>query len=120
MRAPSLLLLISSPLIRTAGQICAKAGALRAETTGQPFQVLLAASYFLLLLRGVIWIFVLRAFDLKLAYSVMALSYTAVLAAGYVLFGEAVGVLDVTGALLITAGVGCIGFGESWLKEQRL
>lgn len=110
------LLLFSSPLIRTAGQVCAKAGALRAESTGNPFQTLLALSYTLLLIRGVIWIFVLREFDLKLAYSVMALSYAAVLAAGYFLFGEAVGIREAAGALLVTGGVALIGFGESRLK----
>lgn len=111
------LLLFSSPLIRTAGQICAKGGALRAEGTGEPFQLLLVLSYTLFLLRGIVWIFVLREFDLKLAYSVMALSYVAVLAAGYLLFGEAAGLKESAGALLITGGVVLVGFGESRLKE---
>jgi multidrug transporter EmrE-like cation transporter len=110
------LLLFSSPIIRTAGQICAKSGALRVEHTGEPFQLLLALSYVLFIFRGVIWIFVLREFDLKLAYSVMALSYVGVLAAGHFLFGEAAGFRETIGALMITGGVVLIGFGESRLK----
>ena len=118
MRFNRTLLLLSSPIIRTLGQICAKTGALRADATGEPFQLLLAASYLLFLFRGVVWIFVLREFDLKLAYSVMALSYAAVLAAGYLLFGETAGARETLGALLITGGVVLIGFGESKLKSK--
>jgi len=120
MNTKRVLLLLSSPILRTAGQICAKAGALRAEATGEPFQFLLAASYTLFLVRGVVWIFVLREFDLKLAYSVLALSYAAVLAAGVFFFGESAGLRESLGATLITCGVVCIGFGEARLKKNTL
>ena len=110
-------LLFSGPVIRTLGQICAKAGALRAEATGNPFQAFLVTSYVLLMIRSVLWVFVLQEFDLKFAYSFMALSYITVLAAGYFIFGETVGIRELGGALMICLGVSLIGFGESKAKK---
>lgn len=55
------------------------------------------------------WILVLEQVALSVAFPLMALVYVAVVAAGAWIFNEPVNQRHALGALIITAGVACVG-----------
>jgi multidrug transporter EmrE-like cation transporter len=86
----------------TLGQGAAKVGAM----TGQGEWYLV--SYAALLLRGLVWIVVLRRFPLSLAYPMMSLGYLSVLILSVLVFSEPVPRGAWVGIPLILLGVGLI------------
>jgi len=57
----------------------------------------------------VAWTLVLEQAPLSIAFPLMALSYIAIVLAGALILKERVNVRHAVGALLITAGVACVG-----------
>lgn len=57
----------------------------------------------------VIWMRVLAELDLSLAFPLSAISYILVIAASWLIFGESISLLQLTGSGLILAGVWLIG-----------
>lgn len=55
------------------------------------------------------WTIVLEHVALSVAFPLMALSYVAIVLAGAWIFKESVNLRHAAGALLITAGVACVG-----------
>ena len=94
----------------TLGQGAAKAGAV----TGQGIWFVL--SYVALILRGFIWILVLRRFPLSLAYPVMSLGYLSVLALSVLVFSEPLPRGALAGIPLILLGVGLIQSGRGEVR----
>ena len=60
----------------------------------------------------VLWIVVLRNADISKAYPFFALGFVLIPIAGYVLFEESLGYLQIFGILLITIGVVLSGIGK--------
>ncbi len=89
----------------TLGQGAAKAGAV----TGQGGWYLI--SYTALILRGFLWILVLRRFPLSLAYPMMSLGYVLVLALSILVFSEPLPRGALAGIPLILTGLGLIQYG---------
>jgi undecaprenyl phosphate-alpha-L-ara4N flippase subunit ArnE len=87
------------------GQLAARAGALQSAATGNPLNLLLAASYAALLGRGLLWVAVLRGERLSVAYPVLALAYPLILVLSAVLFGESISAGKIAGSALVVAGV---------------
>jgi len=56
------------------------------------------------------WVAVLGSMPLGLAFPIMALSYALVPLAGSLLLGERMNRSQIAGAVLVAAGVGCIGW----------
>lgn len=86
----------------TLGQGAAKAGAMSGQ--GEWYLV----SYTALILRGLVWIVVLRRFPLSLAYPMMSLGYLSVLILSVLVFSEPVPRGAWIGIPLILLGVGLI------------
>ncbi len=57
----------------------------------------------------VAWTVVLKQVPLSVAFPLMALSYVAIVLASAVILNEQVNIRHAIGALLITAGVACVG-----------
>ncbi len=76
-------------------------------------------TYFFFLLRGLLWVFLLRKLKLVLAYPLMSLGYVLVLAASFLLFKEALTLNKLAGALLIMTGVSLVSLGEVRQKKKE-
>ncbi len=74
-------------------------------------------TYVFFLLRGLLWVFLLRKLKLVLAYPLMSLGYILVLAASFFLFHETLTLSKLGGALLIMSGVSLVSFGEVRQKK---
>lgn len=98
--------------LAAAGQLAAKAGALRAGL-GQVLNPLLALSLLCLLARGVLWVALLRRERLVFAYPVMALAYPLVLLLALPAFGEPLTPGKAAGSLLVVAGVAVMSLAEA-------
>lgn len=76
-------------------------------------------TYAFFLLRGLLWVFLLRKLKLVLAYPLMSLGYVLVLVASFFLFGEPVTLNKLGGALLIMTGVSLVSLGEVRQKKKE-
>ena len=102
----ALFLLFIPVLIMAAGQISAKTGSLiLASQETFSLNLFLVLSYLFLIIRGFIWIFIIRHVELSTAYPVMSLNYVIVLLISAFVFGEKITPFNAAGAALITAGV---------------
>jgi len=112
-RALARLLLFAGVLaLAVAGQLTAKAGALRAAA-GQVLNPLFAASLACLLARGLLWLAVLRRERLVFAYPVLALTYPLMLVLARLVFGEPLTAAKAAGSALVVAGVAAMSLAES-------
>ncbi len=102
--------------IMLCGQIMAKKAGMVIKNGNSLINTYSLLSYTCLLLRGVLWIWVVRNLRLVFAYPILSLNYILVLAASAVLFGEAITVFNAAGAFLIAAGVILTGMGERFGK----
>lgn len=57
----------------------------------------------------VAWLYVLEHVPLSIAYPIMSLTYVTTLIAGALVFKESINKRHAIGAILITAGVACVG-----------
>ena len=79
-------LIIIPVLLVTFGQTFSKAGALQAQETGTAFNVLLALGYAMLILRGFVWVFILKTVRLSFAYPMISTTFVFVLLASWLVF----------------------------------
>ena len=93
------------------GQLAGRAGAQQAAA-GSLVNPFLLASYGCFLLRGLLWVVVLRTRHLVYAYPILALTYPLVLILSALVFGEAVTPGRVAGSALIVIGVSLISHSE--------
>lgn len=98
--------------IMLCGQIMAKKAGMAINNGDSLLNTYSLLSYTCLLLRGVLWIWVVRNLRLVFAYPILSINYILVLAASAVLFGEAITVFNAAGAFLIATGVILSGMGE--------
>ncbi len=93
-------------LLMAAGQICAKTGSLMITSEeGFPINIFLVMSYFFLILRGLIWVFILKYVELSAAYPFMSLNYVVILIISVLFFDESLTFSNMSGSVLITSGI---------------
>ena len=101
-----ILLLFIPVLIMAAGQISAKTGSLiLASQESFSINIFLVLSYIFLIMRGFIWIFIIRHVELSTAYPVMSINYVIILAVSVIFFNEELTVFNAAGSILITSGI---------------
>lgn len=107
----TLLALIVIPLTISLGQLLFKAVS---QTTGSPsfssfygllFNPLFVTAVLIYAAATVAWIFVLRGVPVGRAYQFMSLSFVAVPVGACLVFGEAMGLRQTVGILVIVAGI---------------
>ena len=119
------ILLLLSYLCLTAGQVSAKLAGMvlssKQVISGIPSPQLALAfafgTYFFFLLRGLLWVFLLRKLKLVLAYPLMSIGYILVLAVSFLFFKEPLTVGKMAGALLLMSGVSLVSYGEVQQKK---
>ena len=111
------LLLVPITLL-VVGQISTKYGSLllneaSPETFFFKFNSYIAVGYFCLVLRGIVWVFILRKIELSVAYPIISISFVIILIFSYYLFGEQIPPQKVIGTFFIITGVISIGFSNT-------
>lgn len=102
----TILLLFIPVLVMAAGQVSAKTGSLiLASSESFQLNIYLVMSYLFLILRGFIWIFIIRHVDLSTAYPVMSINYVIILIISALFFDEKLTPFNITGSILITSGI---------------
>lgn len=81
--------------------------------------VFAVGTYAFFLLRGLLWVFLLRKLKLVLAYPLMSLGYILVLAVSFLLFNEPLTLGKIAGALLLMTGVSLVSVGEVRQKKAE-
>ena len=114
-----ILLLLFSYLFLVGGQICAKMAGSTLDTPDRMVLVFIFGTYAFFMLRGLLWIFLLRRLKLVVAYPLMSIGYILVLAVSFVLFREEPTPAKIIGAMFLIAGVLLISVGENRLAAQR-
>jgi len=112
-----LLILIPVVLI-TLGQTSAKYGALKIVDENNILNIYIAFGYAFLILRGLVWVFILKKIKLSFAYPFVSLSYVFILAISYYAFGEVIRINNIIGTLFIVGGVCLMGLGEIEIKRS--
>jgi undecaprenyl phosphate-alpha-L-ara4N flippase subunit ArnE len=105
-------LILVPVLLLAAGQTAAKHGAGVIAGGGSPLNLFILLGYAALLLRGLVWIVVLRDVPLSLAYPFISLSYVLVLIIAAGVFDETVTVRHLLGTALIVGGLAAVWWGE--------
>lgn len=104
--------------IMTAGQTFSKLGAdLIASGEGVVNRYVMLG-YAMLVLRGVIWVFLLSKLKLLFAYPLMSSTYVLVLLIAAHLFDEVITPSNIAGSLLIMLGITLLSLGEARLRRQ--
>ncbi len=99
-------LLFIPVLLMVAGQISAKTGSsILASQESFSLNIFLILSYMFLILRGFIWVFIIRYVELSEAYPFMSINYVIILILSAVLFNEQITFFNSAGAVLITSGI---------------
>jgi drug/metabolite transporter (DMT)-like permease len=110
-------LILLSIVIIAVGQTLSKLGAQHLEAHHQIINIFIISGYCLLILRGVVWIWVVRYFKLSLAYPFISITYVFILLISHYFFHEPLTVQKIIGAFLLVGGVCCVGVGE--LKNKK-
>ena len=103
------------------GQVSTKYGALLLSEgqMGNYFHLLniyIIIGYICLLMRGLIWVLIVRRFDLSFAYPFQSLSFVFVLYLSYYFFGEELSLTKILGTFFIISGLIAIGLSEIKVK----
>ena len=96
------------------GQLSA-AGASR---SGDSFSFYLILLYLCFLIRGGIWLFILKDMRLVAAYSLSSLGYLVIPFLSFILLGEPLQMKHGYGGVLILAGITLFGLGEERRRER--
>ena len=94
------------------GQTFSKYGAQEIKKTDTIINAYIVLGYTMLLLRGFIWILILKKVKLSFAYPLMSVTFILILAISYFLFDEGITFYNLLGSGLIIGGVTCISLGE--------
>ena len=113
------LLVVLPILFVMVGQTLSKYGAEEIKKTDTIVNVYIIAGYTMLLLRGFIWIFILKKVKLSFAYPLMSVTFILILAISYFMFDEDITFNNLLGSCLIIGGVIVIGLGEINAKVER-
>jgi undecaprenyl phosphate-alpha-L-ara4N flippase subunit ArnE len=114
----TILLLFIPVLIMAAGQVSAKTGSMILASSGSfHLNIYLVMSYLFLILRGFIWIFIIRQVDLSTAYPVMSINYVIILIISAIFFDENLTPFNISGSILITSGIFILMYDS--LTEKR-
>jgi len=111
-------LLLCSYLFLTLGQVSAKLASRTIAAPGKTTLIFVAGTYVFFLLRGILWVFLLRRLKLVLAYPLMSVGYILVLFVSFHFFGETLTVGKLLGALLVMAGVSVVSYGEVRIHRE--
>jgi len=110
--------LVLLPVLTTVvGQTLAKLGVQRLQEENQLINIFIIAGYFLLVLRGVVWVWIVRKVKLSVVYPFISISYVFILLISHYLFNESLGIRKVLGAGLVMVGIFFVGYGE--LKNKK-
>lgn len=97
------------------GQISSKYGMdLSKQKIGYYFLIFLAVGYAALILRGFVWIYILKKIELSKAYPMMSFSYVIIMVLSYFIFSESINLDKILGAIFITAGTLLVGKNENY------
>ena len=103
-------IILISILLGAAGQIGFKYGAIRIPESGTlltkaftAWPIILGLAFYGV--STILWIYVLRFVELSYAYPLISLGYVLVFIASYFLFNEPIGLLRLSGLILILAGI---------------
>lgn len=114
------LLVLIPILLISLGQTFSKYGAMiwthKNNITGF-LNLYILLGYFLLILRGFVWIFILKKVNLSFAYSFISISYIFILLIAYFMFKENITSNNIIGSSLIITGIIFISFGEAKINE---
>ncbi len=105
-------MLLFSYLFLTLGQVSAKLGSRAFDSSGKTTYIFVVGTYFFFMMRGLLWVFLLRRLKLVLAYPLMSVGYILVLFVSFQFFGESLTPGKILGALLLILGVTAISYGE--------
>jgi len=94
------------------GQTLSKYGAQEIKKSDTILNVYIILGYTSLLLRGFIWILILKKIKLSFAYPLMSVTFILILAISYFLFNEEITFYNMLGSFLIMGGVAFISLGE--------
>jgi len=111
-------LLLCSYLFLTLGQVSAKLASRTIAAPEKTTLIFVAGTYVFFLLRGILWVFLLRRLKLVLAYPLMSVGYILVLFVSFHFFGETLTVGKLLGALLVMAGVSVVSYGEVRIHRE--
>ena len=106
------LLVLIPMLFVMVGQTLAKYGAQEIQKTDTIVNAYIIAGYAMLLLRGFVWIFILKKVKLSFAYPLMSVTFILILAISYFIFDENITFNNLLGSCLIMGGVIVISLGE--------
>jgi len=106
------LLLIPIVLI-TLGQTFSKLGAEELNSSNSILNIFFILGYALLILRGIVWVYIIRKINLSFAYPVQSFSYVLILGISYFVFKESISFINLAGVLLISLGIVLISSAES-------
>jgi len=113
-----IILLLIPIIMISVGQTIVKFGAVRINESKDIFIILLLAiGYMFLILRGFVWIFILRKMDLIIAYPFISLTYIIILLISYFVFKEQINIFQILGSLIIISGIIFITVGNIKNKE---
>lgn len=101
------------------GQTLSKMGALEAKETGELFNILLGFAYGILILRGGIWVYILKSVQLGFVSPLISLTYIIMLGVSHFYFGEIITVTRLFGCMLIAVGVFMVTVGEQMLLKSN-
>ena len=90
-------------MLISAGQLCARYGALLSQQEGS-YNIYHLLSYFCLASRAPLWILILKNEELSSAYPLQGLAYPLILFLSFLVFGEALTLSRIAASLLIFAG----------------
>ena len=106
------LLVLIPILFVMVGQTLTKYGAQEIKRTDTIVNIYIILGYTMLLLRGFIWIFILKKIKLSFAYPLMSVTFILILAISYFIFDEDITFYNLLGSCLIIGGVVFISLGE--------
>ena len=96
----------------TAGQTFAKYGAQEIGETNTIINSYIILGYTMLIVRGFIWVFILKKVKLSFAYPLMSVTYIIILAIAHLLFNEDITFYNLLGCGFIIGGVTFVSLGE--------
>jgi len=105
-------LLLLPVVLITMGQTLAKFGVQRWAETHRMINIFIVTGYFLLIIRGAVWVWILRHVKLSLAYPFISITYVFILLISHYLFNEPITPRKIVGAFFLIIGIFCIGYGE--------
>ena len=104
------------------GQSLAKVGTsyidLSNFSIGHVFNKFIIVAFICLLLRGLVWLVLMRTFDLAFIYPFISVSYILILIVSYFAFDEVVTAGKIAGSCMITFGVFFISLAERRNKSK--